>query len=111
MTIVPPPGPAGLPPPRRGAGRRLNRLPLVIFTGAGCIVAASVAYTLHERQVEQEWRRQMTEARPQSADAGGILKDAPSGYIKPVTFRPPEFAAPPKPPVPPKPFKTSLAES
>lgn len=85
--ITPPQPPAMLPPPKkRWIGRRLNRVPAIIFIVAGCVIASAVAYTLHERSVEEARRRALAHAQPSAADASGVLKDAPSGYIKPTVF-------------------------
>lgn len=81
--------PTSLPP--RRIGRRLNRVPAVIAVGAGCVIAGAVAYTLHERASDEQYRRELAEARPQAADAGSILKDAPDGAIQPVLYRPPKL--------------------
>ncbi len=109
MTAPAPPGqsPGALPPPRRFLGRILNRRVGVTAIVICCGFLALIWYGVRERSIEQALRRQMAEARPQSADASGILKDAPTGAIAPPIFRQADFAIPPKPPIAPKPFNTT----
>jgi len=94
MLTSPPPPPASLPPPRRHTGRRLNRILGIFFIIGGCVVAASISYTLYEKSEDQARRRQLTQTAPSGGDALAVLKDAPSGFIAPAAYGRPE--APPK---------------
>jgi type IV secretion system protein VirB10 len=102
----PPAPPATLPPGRRRIGRRLNRVPAIILCLALVVIAGAVTYTLHERSVDENRRRDLAKAVPAGSDASGFLKDKPSGYIgiADVNLGPRASAPPPsKAPTPPPP--------
>ena len=87
MLTPPDPGlpPASLPPPKRYGGGRYNRIPGLVAVGVITVIAGAFLYTLYDRS-QLSLLGSAEEAVPTGADATGILKDAPSGYIAAPVF-------------------------
>ena len=85
--------------PKRGAGvRRLNKVPVLIFTGLVCLVMAAIGYTYRARLQTAFAAAHDAVRKPESANAAAVLNGAPrTGEIQPASFRQPATPHPDPP--------------